>query len=261
MKSRNNSIMKNTTLPQAFCWTRMGHEAGQGLHGIIARKDAERELGNGIFFWGIGNSLGNRLWEFINATQRPTVLFSPMKAKPRPTDVAPSKIFVWTSYLDRHGNKHRMPDHVLITSRGTTTTATKTRHYALVCKRTKPLHASQRMSIIRDALRNFGQKSKIGFSQVTAIVETTATHPSTGLSYEVSFAAELVPPYHVRLADPVEIPTKVITKVNTFWSNQDCKISDWNILFQEEIKKNLKSQEYSCQPDLPFKGQRTKQRR
>jgi hypothetical protein len=40
-----------------FVWTRMQDEAGQTLHTIIRRKEAERASGNGEFWWGIGNSL------------------------------------------------------------------------------------------------------------------------------------------------------------------------------------------------------------
>jgi hypothetical protein len=39
-----------------FVWTRMQDEAGQTLHTIIRRKEAERASGNGEFWWGIGNS-------------------------------------------------------------------------------------------------------------------------------------------------------------------------------------------------------------
>ena len=48
----------------------MGDEAGQSLNGIIARKDAERALGNGLFYWGIGSSLGTRLWTFVESAQK-----------------------------------------------------------------------------------------------------------------------------------------------------------------------------------------------
>ena len=98
----------------------MGDEAGQGLNGIIARKDTERFLGNGIFFWGIGTPLGQRVWAFVKAIENPLVLFSPMKAKPKFIDVKPDRIFAWTAYIDPRGKKHPVPHHALVTSRGTT---------------------------------------------------------------------------------------------------------------------------------------------
>ncbi len=42
----------------AFVWTKMGVESGEGLEQIVRRKEAERVEGNGEFWWGIGNSLG-----------------------------------------------------------------------------------------------------------------------------------------------------------------------------------------------------------
>ena len=35
--------MNSTNLPDVFCWTKMGTEAGQSLENIIARKEAERD--------------------------------------------------------------------------------------------------------------------------------------------------------------------------------------------------------------------------
>ena len=42
----------------AFVWTKMGVESGEDLAKIIRRKESERIAGRGIFWWGIGNSLG-----------------------------------------------------------------------------------------------------------------------------------------------------------------------------------------------------------
>jgi len=45
-------------LPNNFCWTRMGVEAGEELDRILFRKEYERKLNGGIFTWGIGSALG-----------------------------------------------------------------------------------------------------------------------------------------------------------------------------------------------------------
>jgi hypothetical protein len=37
-------------LPMAFCWTRFGPEAGESFSDILARKNAEREAGDGVFY-------------------------------------------------------------------------------------------------------------------------------------------------------------------------------------------------------------------
>ena len=44
-----------------FVWSKMQAEAGQGLAAIVARKEAERAAVDGIFWWGIGNSLGRAM--------------------------------------------------------------------------------------------------------------------------------------------------------------------------------------------------------
>ena len=44
-------------LPRFFCWTRFGTEAGQPIEQILERKEQERIVNNGLFLWGIGNSL------------------------------------------------------------------------------------------------------------------------------------------------------------------------------------------------------------
>jgi hypothetical protein len=41
-----------------FVWTKMGAESGEGLAQIVRRKEGERVAGRGIFWWGIGTSLG-----------------------------------------------------------------------------------------------------------------------------------------------------------------------------------------------------------
>jgi 4-aminobutyrate aminotransferase-like enzyme len=49
---------QTSCVPDIFCWTKMGTEAGQTLGTILRRKELERQAGSGIFAWGIGNSLG-----------------------------------------------------------------------------------------------------------------------------------------------------------------------------------------------------------
>src|SRR4051812_32762844 len=105
--SRDNAIRcapandeRHDRLPEAFCWTKMGAEAGQSLQTILARKDAERHLGNGVFFWGIGCSLGARMWRFVNSVTQPRVVFTPMRTRPKDIDVSPKRVCVWRAYLD-----------------------------------------------------------------------------------------------------------------------------------------------------------------
>lgn len=238
--------------PPVFCWTRMGHEAGQSLHGIIARKDAERTLGDGLFFWGIGTALGPRFWKFIDGTERPSVLFSPMKAKARAIDVRPARVFAWTAYLDRRGVKHRMPQHVLVTSRGSAALEGKRKHYALVCRKGEPLLGSPRPAVEWRRLRNYEGSSKLGFSQVTAVVEMADKPAPLSSSYEVLFDAELAPPYYVTLADPVQVPGDTLNEVNALWAN-GCAASEWG-QWLESYRAHTRVAHETGEFELPFDG-------
>ncbi|MCK9392174.1 MAG: hypothetical protein M0Q01_11490 [Syntrophales bacterium] len=208
-----------TDVPDVFCWTKMGAEAGQPLDVIISRKEAERESGDGLFFWGIGTPLGQSIWRFIDSVSRPFVLFSPMKAKAKQIDSNPENVFIWTAYLDKNGIKHRMPEHVFVTSRGLSNGVAKEQHYALVCRKNSSLRGDEWPSIDRAKLKNYKRDSKLGFSQVTAVVECNKSVTSLGNNYDVLFGAELVEPYYVKLVDPIELPKNILANINMFWTN------------------------------------------
>ena len=208
-----------TDLPEVFCWTKMGAEAGQPLDVIISRKEAERELGDGVFFWGIGTPLGQRIWRFIDSVPRPFVLFSPMKAKSKQIDSSPANVFVWTAYLDRNGIKHAIPKHVFVSSRGLSNGTEKDQHYALVCRKDSSLRGQDWPSVDWSKLKNYERDSKLGFSQVTAVVEYKKSVTSAGNHYDVLFGAELVAPYYVTLVDPIELPKNTLANINLYWSS------------------------------------------
>src|SRR5438094_316746 len=118
------------SLPRLFCWTRFGTEAGEPIEAILARKENERRANDGVFYWGIGNSVGPGIDELLQRGERPEVLFSPMKAKPRSEDVAPSRVLAWTSGETTSGGTFALPAGVCITSRGDRASS-RISHYAL----------------------------------------------------------------------------------------------------------------------------------
>lgn len=195
--------MNLTSLPRVFCWTKIGTEAGQDLDEIIIRKEEERKNGGGVFFWGIGTPLGQRVWSFVDGCPNPLVLFSPMKSSPRLIDVEPERVVRWTSYLDRNEVKHRVPEHVLVTSKGTTKRGDKNHHYALVCRKTTPLAEGNYPRVNVSSLGIFLTGSSLDPRQVTTIVEVKANTVEENY-YDVMFAAELVSPYFVTLVDPAD---------------------------------------------------------
>lgn len=198
-------------LPKAFCWTRMGAESGENLGAIIRRKELERRLGSGAFFWGIGNGLGRGISALIQEVPQPRVLFSPIRGKARRVDATPARLVVWTRF-ENGGNLQRLPDHVLVTSRGDTPSGMAKRvHYALVCHATEALATSpHRHSLAIGKLENLATGKPVGFSQVTAVVRTRLDldAPSSAV-YQVNFSADLLDPYVARLGCPVLVPNEL----------------------------------------------------
>lgn len=197
-------------LPKHFCWTRFGTEAGERIDSILARKEDERLATGGMFLWGIGNSVDPAIRDLIRLEERPMVLFSPMRSKPKAIDVAPAGLTVWSEALDLDGRDWPIPEGVKVTSRqGSETGRTKRSHYALVCRSSSPLTALDLASLRYEELVNLQSKNKLGASQVTAVVEQLAQGRTECTTYPVAFMAELVFPYFVKLGGPLDSSAQV----------------------------------------------------
>jgi hypothetical protein len=193
-------------LPEYFCWTRFGTEAGQGIEQILRRKDEERLANNGVFLWGIGNSVGAAMTELVRRCGNPEVLFSPIKSSVRPADAAPESVVAWTKAETVRGEEFLLPTHSLVTSRQNVSSP-KIIHYALVCFSETPLRlAGEPLAFSFRAVRNMVSGNPVGASQVTAVVRTNAAWAGEGGMYEVPLRAKLVPPYFIRLREPMRIP-------------------------------------------------------
>jgi hypothetical protein len=189
-------------LPDVFCWTRIGTEAGQSVEQILARKEVERRANNGVFYWGIGTSIAPALRELVRNSQSPEVLFSPIKGRPRPVDVSPTRILLWTAGETLDGEPIQLPDTALVTSRGGEASEVGN-HYALVCSAGRPLGLVDSGRLEFGSLRNLLSGNPVGASQVTAVVRRlNAAGPG---DYLVAMRARLVAPYFLRLRRPVEI--------------------------------------------------------
>lgn len=200
-------------LPQVFCWTKMGAEAGLGLEAILRRKELERLSGDGVFAWGIGNSVGPAVrrarelgFECLD------ILFTRMKSAPKAIDVSPSILVVWTAYEDERGNPIPLPRHMLVTSRGNTTEreGLKRVHYALLCRSTHSLLApSAEEAVYSSAVCNLVSDNPTGASQVTAVVRTCASRDQSK-PYPVEFRAKLAKPGFVRLLQPALLQDELL---------------------------------------------------
>ena len=193
-------------IPECFCWTRFGTEAGQTITEILFRKEAERAANDGIFFWGIGNGVGRGIKELIQRCPEPEILFSPIRSRPRPQDVAPTALAAWVTGETLEGKPFRLPPGSVVTSRFDLS-APKETHYALVCFNATPLSISSAGERIEfSSLRNLVTGRPIGPSQVTAVVRHNNGQSSGAPKYEVAMRTHLAFPYFVRFRHPVAIP-------------------------------------------------------
>jgi hypothetical protein len=193
-------------LPDAFCWTRVGAEAGQLLPSILKRKETERVSNGGVFLWGIGNAIAPSLRQLLVSYPSPALIFSPIKSPPKHSDASPSLVAYWTRAEDLDGNAYELPRYSLVTSRYSVTRRVPV-HYALVCSSVAPLApAAQPLTFDIADVENFLTKKRVGASQVTAVVRYRKTKARRVRTYNVILRARLTWPYFVMLRDPVVLP-------------------------------------------------------
>jgi hypothetical protein len=192
-------------LPQMFCWTRFGTEAGEGIESILARKEAERVANGGVFLWGIGNSIAPGLSELVAEDESPELLFSPILSRPRPFDIAPPHLVVWRAGEALDGERYALPESACVTSGARE--ASPSRHYALVCRSDTPLCLGEFGQLNFASLSNLVSGRRLGVSQVTAVVSHDPQRVG-GPDYQIALRANLVPPYFVRLDEGTLVESK-----------------------------------------------------
>jgi hypothetical protein len=187
------------------CWSRIQAEAGQQLDAIMRRKEIERQAGDGCFLWGVGNPPSRMAHVLARAGVPVRAVFSVMKSRPKPIDVAPARTLVWRRYIDLEGAERLLPPNVLVTSRGDSAKGAKRAHYALMCQSAESLAIRHGEQFDPAAFRNVGEAGgPVGASQVTALLRRVADDACPS-SYEANFVAQLVGSYWVRLTDPIEL--------------------------------------------------------
>jgi hypothetical protein len=201
----------SSQLPAAFCWTRFGTEAGEGINSILARKEVERRCNEGLFLWGIGNSVRPGLERLLEECARPEILFSPIRSRPRPIDVAPAKVLSWRRGEGLDGEEFEVPETMRVTS---SEVLAGRNHYALVCRAAEPLCLAEHGRVDISRLRNIASGRRLGASQVTAVVsQADGVSGEPGREYVVAMRATLDPPYLVRLtvgAPAVGVPVAAV---------------------------------------------------
>jgi hypothetical protein len=226
--------MTTNQLPSTFCWTKMGTESGEDLTAIIRRKEWERQLGGGYFFWGVGQSLGENARVAARDVTSLRAVFSPMSSKPKTIDVAPDSVVLWNAWVDAQGQIRHLPTHCFVTSRASLPSGRKKEsHYALVCFSDRELVSQQEVICVSpDHLRNLTTNKPLGASQVTSIVRVLSRTDETcaAKSYSVSFTAELRSPYCVQLAQPLLLDTGELTEIKATSESGD--LESWAALVE-----------------------------
>jgi hypothetical protein len=206
-------------LTPILCWTRMQAEAGQSLEAIIGRKELERQAGDGFFCWGVGNAPATTIERLAKSRTEVDLVFSIMKSRPRPEDIAPKRVVAWRRYIDREGASCELPNHVLVTSRFDAASGQKRAHYALMCESSAQLKLGDLGPFDPSAYRNVGESAgRVGASQVTALLRRVSSHGPMS-DYRINLKARLVKSYWVKLEDPVILRAAERTKLNWATSN------------------------------------------
>jgi hypothetical protein len=201
----NKCVLGTAPIPERFCWTRFGTEAGETIDEILERKELERRRNGGVFLWGIGNSVAGAMGELVRTSATSEVLFSPIKSRPRLVDACPDVLVAWTAAETADGQRYSLPANSVVISGHTATSGRQTR-YALVCRSDSELvFEDAGFTVYVAALRNLVSGRPVGVSQVTAVVRRQVAPDFEGRPYPVVFRATLTYPYVVRLREPVPV--------------------------------------------------------
>ena len=193
--------MDRASTSNIFIFTKPGTEAGESLGDIVSRKESERSAGNGIFWWGVGSSLGDDLYKAAQQSRgNLEVLFisHDRPSPPKSENAHPERVVRWTKWIDSSGIHRDVPSFARVTSR---LDDRKRLHYALVCFSEAPIirHPSGRRfnPLI---CRTFGKGLAPGSSQVTALVRADLNSPEHQKGhYQILFQAKLIAPWQPRL--------------------------------------------------------------
>jgi hypothetical protein len=196
-------------LPEVFCWSKFGAEAGEPAAGICARKEAERQLNGGTFLWGIGNSIRPSLQKLLRECAEPAVVFTPMLTAPAAEDLTPSRLVIWREAFGIDGARYEFPPHSIVTSRPPGRRKGQV-HYALICRNDSGVGSTEPgLWVDHSEVRNLLTGSPVGPSQVTSVVKRLPGGQPGARLYRVAFQATLVYPYLVSLRLPVAVPEEL----------------------------------------------------
>lgn len=188
-----------------FCWSKFGVESGERPDEILERKERERRANNGVFLWGVGNSIIPSVREAQAVAGRVEALFTPMLSRPAARDVDPDVIVEWRDAIGIDGRRFEIPAGSRVTSRLGGRGATP-KHFALVCYSEDDLRGrGDGLAFGSSAVCNYMSGNRVGASQVTSVVRPIGNIFDGSGPYQVAFRATLAYPYVATLTNPVAL--------------------------------------------------------
>ncbi len=202
---RSENAMTEDAQSSVFVWTKMQTESGMSLPAILAIKEIERLAGNGVFWWGIGNSLGSEVRvQAKKSNGTLPVLFSLMLSRPKAKDSDLSGLRIWTKCKrDDSSDPVDLPSHVLEFSGNQNG---PDHHYALVCHSQIPLAVTSHGAFDPSRCTTLNGK-RPGDSQTTALLKGNPYEDHPEGKYHFGFRATLVEPWAVKLVSPLRLPS------------------------------------------------------
>ena len=189
-------------LPPAFCLTKIGRYSGQEAPQILRRKELERQAGDGVFWWGVGESKCPAIAHLRKRMRPPKVLFIWQRQHAKQPKAAR---LLFETYERGVEKGYSIPEHVLMAR----SEVKKGSYFALVCRGARPLTESinVKLNLARYLnLKNDGQVgNRPGSNQNTLVLVENPRQPTEIDSYTVIFEAELVEPFCVRLSGAREL--------------------------------------------------------
>ena len=201
----------------AFVWSKMGTEAGEPLEDIMHRKEIERQANGGKFVWGIGNSPGNSIVNFMQDTKKPVAIFTETRPnnKTRSIDEEESER-VWRDKL--------LPRYSFVTSH-----PERKEHYALLCECDEDLRTQCHGELHTGEFVHY-----VTCNPKLPPNSTNMMKKGEGLSckpYPIRFVASLYGEGWVTLTDYADISPETIKEVKR--SADDGDIEKWKALINK----------------------------
>ena len=175
--------------PRAFCFSKIGPEAGLTLEQILRWKEFQRTASDGVFYWGVGSAPSReKQIAFGKLVRKPRVLFCEQLSEARQEIRNPSSTLLWTHYLDEQGTEVELPPFATVTSKGGASN-----HHAIVCRSNRPIRLRENVNFDVGLFGNFQGNPNIANQQKAPIVEINKSG-SSRILYRRGFGADLAKP-------------------------------------------------------------------